>query len=144
MNGTTSTNTIKSHILSEADPLPPSFLLEMANDGPLNEISNSAGAVRHHLYHHGMRDRTTGKLLSSMLFFIYQTTRHGPQNGFRLCYVHRGFYIASAEKASMEKDDVDRLEAPIPQGHMEMIILGEAPPPIPDDVDDDEYANSAV
>jgi hypothetical protein len=63
-----------------------------------------------------------------MLFFVYQTTRHGPQNGFRLCLVHRGFYIASESKADGDpEDDIDRLERVIPQGHMEVVVLGDAP-----------------
>lgn len=63
-----------------------------------------------------------------MLFFVYQTTRHGPQNGFRLCLVHRGFSIASESKADGDpEDDIDRLERVIPQGHMEVVVLGDGP-----------------
>jgi hypothetical protein len=62
-----------------------------------------------------------------MLFCVYQTTRHGLQNGFRLCLVHRGFYIASEAKVVGEpEDDIDRLEAFIPEGHMEVVVLGAA------------------
>ena len=61
-----------------------------------------------------------------MLFWVYQTTRHGPQNGFRLCLVRRGFHIASAAKAEGEpEDDIDRLERLIPQGH-KVVLLGDA------------------
>ena len=60
-----------------------------------------------------------------MLFFIYQTARHGPQNGFRLCFVKEGFRIASAVKAEGDgEDDIDWLEREIPRGHMEVVILG--------------------
>ena len=63
-----------------------------------------------------------------MLFFIYQTARHGPQNGFRLCLVHEGFHIASATKSEGDgEDDIDRVEQEIPQGHMEVVILGSKP-----------------
>ena len=64
-----------------------------------------------------------------MLFLIYQSTRQGPQNGFRLCLVHRGFHITSATKAEDDvEDDIDRLEKEIPQGHMEVVFLGPNPP----------------
>ena len=63
-----------------------------------------------------------------MLFFIYQTTRHGPQNGFRLCVVHEGFHIASATKSEDDlEDDIDCLEREIPQGRMEILFLGSRP-----------------
>ncbi|KAI0860359.1 hypothetical protein F4860DRAFT_479594 [Xylaria cubensis] len=117
-----------SHILSADNPLPPSFLQQIATAGPLDEISNVAGAVRHHIFRHGRRDLTTGKIRTPMLFFVYQTTRHGPQNGFRLCLVHRGFRITSESKSDGDpEDEIDRLEKEIPQGHMEMVILGDPP-----------------
>ena len=84
-------------------------------------------AVRSHIFWHGKRDEVTGKLRASMLFCVYQTTRHGPQNGFRLCLVHRGFYIESEAKIEGDpEDDIDRLEAFIPEGHMEVVVLGAA------------------
>jgi len=119
---------MQSHIVSETAPLSPSVLQQIANNSPLDEISNSVGAVRHHIYWHGRRNKKTNVLEVPMLFYIYQTTRYGPQNGFRLCLVHRGFHIASPGKEDgASEDDIDRLEAPIPQGHMEVVILGEEP-----------------
>lgn len=116
------------HIVSTNTPFPPAVLRQIATAGPLDEISNVAGAVRSHIFWHGNRHAVTGKLQSSMLFFVYQTTRHGPQNGFRLCLVHRGFYIALESKAEGDpEDDIDRLERVIPQGHMEVVVLGDAP-----------------
>lgn len=116
-----------SHIVSAGTPLPPAMLQEVAADSPLDEISNIPGAVRSHIFWNGKRDSVTGRLRRSMFFFIYQTTRHGPQNGFRLCLVHRGFYIASESKVEGDpEDDIDRLEAVIPQGHMEAVVLGAA------------------
>ena len=118
---------MSSHTISANHPLPSGVLQQIANASPLDEIPNVAGAVRHHIFWHGHRDKSTGKLASSMLFFVYQTMRHGPQNGFRLCLVYRGFHIASASKADGDlEDDIDRLEMPIPQGHMEVVILGDA------------------
>ena len=50
------------------------------------------------------------------------------QTGFRLCLVHRGFHIASATKAEVDaEDDLDRLKRDIPQGHMEVVVLGDTP-----------------
>lgn len=59
-----------------------------------------------------------------MLFLIYQTTRHGPQNGFRLCMVHQGYYIGPDNQSYIDEDDIDLPEKPIPCGHKELAILG--------------------
>ncbi len=120
---------MESFVVSESKPLSDAVLQQIANAGPLDEISNSPGSVRHHLFWHGDRDKTTNTLRQPMFFFIYQTTRHGPQNGFRLCLVQQGFHIAPPAKAEDDdmEDDIDRLEKDIPQGYMEVIILGEKP-----------------
>lgn len=119
---------LQSHIISASNPLSPVVLQQIANAGILDEISNHSGAVRHHIYWHGNRDEADNTLREPVLFFIYQTTRHGPQNGFRLCLVHRGFHIASATKSEDDvEDDIDRLEKEIPQGHMEVVLLGPEP-----------------
>lgn len=113
--------------MSESTPLPVAILRQIATAGALDEISNMPNAVRSHIFWHGKRDEATGKLRASMLFCVYQTTRHGPQNGFRLCLIHRGFYIAAGTKAEGDpEDDIDRLKAFIPQGHMETVVLGAA------------------
>ena len=128
--------------VSVNSPLPCTVLQQITSAGPLNEISNIAGAVRHHIFSHGHRHKSTGRLEASMLFFVYQTTRHGPQNGFRLCLVHRGYHVASASASKVEgdpEDDIDRLERPIPQGHMEVVILGDVPPA--SDNEDEDQAN---
>ncbi|KAK3985497.1 hypothetical protein QBC44DRAFT_156798 [Cladorrhinum sp. PSN332] len=125
-----STSSSSSHILTPATPfLPASILQTLANFGPLDQVANSPNSVRHHIYSHGMRNKATSKLDNSMLFWVYQTGRHGPQNGFRLCLVHQGFYIKSPEKKQQgdEEDEIDKLEKPIPQGHMEVFILGKQP-----------------
>ncbi|GAW23541.1 hypothetical protein ANO14919_131010 [Xylariales sp. No.14919] len=118
-----------SHIISADNPLPLAFLQQIATAGPLDEISNIAGAVRHHIFWHSHRDAGTGKTGAPMLFFVYQTGRQGPQNGFRLCLVHRGFYIKAGSKneGELEDDEIDRVEKDIPQGHMEIVILGDEP-----------------
>lgn len=116
---------MSSHILTDAAPLPTPMLRELANASATDEISNHPNAVRHHIFYYAMRDRATGKTRRSILFAVYQTGRHGPQNGYRLCLVHQGYWIASPEKKEgAPEDEIDRLEGPIPQGHEEMVILG--------------------
>lgn len=119
---------MKSHNLSETNPLPNILVRELATSGVLDEISNHPGAVRNFIFHHGVCDKKTGKLQKSLFFAIYQTGRHGPQNGYRLCLVHKGFHIASATKHDDDaEDDIDRAEKPLrDNGHEEMIILGQA------------------
>jgi len=117
-----------SYLVSDSSPLPAAALQQIALAGSLDEVSNSPGSVRHHIFWHGNRDKATNTLRHPMLFFIYQTTRHGPQNGFRLCLVHQGFHIASDTKIESDvEDDIDRLEKDIVQGHMEVVILGQRP-----------------
>jgi len=116
-----------SYFVSQSSPLPSAALQQLANAGSLDEISNAPGSVRHHIFWHGNRDKTTSKLRKSMLFFVYQTTRSGPQTGFRLCLVHRNYYVVSDIKVDgAEEDDIDRLEKEIQEGQMEMVIVGEA------------------
>ncbi|KAK5656891.1 hypothetical protein OQA88_4442 [Cercophora sp. LCS_1] len=128
---------VASHFLSSTAPLPASALEEIANGGALDEISNAEGVVRRYIFNHGLRDKTTGKLGKALIFFVYQTGRYGPQNGFRLVFVHRGFFIASASKVSGDpEDEIDGVCKEIPQGHMEVGILGDAPPRIEDPTED--------
>lgn len=117
---------MESHIVTTSAPLPASVLQQIARDGPLDEISNAPGAVRLHISRHPHRDRATGVLETPMLFLIFQTGRYGPQNGFRLCTVRRGFRIGSATKAAgaAVEDGIDELEREIPQGHVEVAFLG--------------------
>jgi len=134
----------ESHIVTEDSPLPGSFLRHIALAGPLDEICNHPGSVRHYIFSRGDRDRKTNKLQNELFFFVYQTGRYGPQNGFRLVLVHRGYRIASATKEGgeleMEEDEIDALEREIPQGHAEVVVLGSAPA-IPDE---DEYDDGIV
>ncbi len=123
---------MESHAISTSNPLPPVVIEQIISSGILDEISNYPGAVRHYIYGFGDRNKNDNTLRRPMLFFIYQTTRYGPQNGFRLCLVHDGFHIDSGVKSEDGlEDDIDRLEKEIPQGHMEFVILGpkRSPPP---------------
>ena len=122
---------MNSYSISESNPLPPVVLQQIMVSGLLDEISNSSGSVRHHVFWFGDRDKVSGKLRRPMLFSVYQNTRHGPQNGFRLCLFHEGYYIASDTKVDgAAEDDIDRLEKSIPQGSMEFVVLG-VPPSTP-------------
>ncbi|KAL0929741.1 uncharacterized protein CTRU02_215384 [Colletotrichum truncatum] len=117
---------MKSQVLSSEAPLAPDMVREAASSGAFSEVPNGMDSVRHHIFWFGMRDKETGKTQKSIMFAIYQSGKHGPQNGYRLCLVHQGFYIASAERVEGEpEDDIDRLEKDIPLGHQEMVILGE-------------------
>ncbi|KAK3374748.1 hypothetical protein B0H63DRAFT_480832 [Podospora didyma] len=121
---------METYPVTESQHLPPAALRHIALAGPLDEICNAPGSVRHHLFWHGWRDKETNKLGKSMLFFIYQTGRHGPQNGFRLCVVHQGYHVTSPTKDESDagkEDDIDRVERPIAQGLMEVVVLGEVP-----------------
>lgn len=119
---------MESHIISASNPRSSALLRQIVNSSMLDEISNYSGSVRHHIYWHGNRNKVDNVLRESMLFFIYQTTRHGPQNGFRLCFVEKGFRISSATKMESDgEDDIDLLEKEIPQGHMEVVSLGPKP-----------------
>ncbi|KAK4183379.1 hypothetical protein QBC35DRAFT_508128 [Podospora australis] len=135
-------------IITESNPLPPAILRHLALSGALDEISNVPGAVRSYIYWHSRRDKETGKTTKPLLFFIYQTGRYGPQNGFRLCVVHQGYYIAAPTKpegAITEEDEIDLLEKPIPQGHMEVVTLGEAVGiPDPEPESDSELGPDAI
>lgn len=131
---------MESYINSASNPLSPAILQQIAHGGALDEVSNHPGSVRHYIYWFGNRDKADNTIIMPMLFFIYQTSRHGPQNGFRLCLVHSGFRIASPTKSDDDdvEDDIDRLEKAIPQGHMEVVFLGPKPT-VPDDSDEDPF-----
>ena len=123
---------MKTQDLGENSPLLPDFICQIAHGAATDEISNFPGAVRRYIYNSG-QVRGTGRTQRALLFSIYQTERHGPQNGFRLCLVHQGFELATEVKAEGTPDDeVDLVEKAIPQGLMEMAILGEEPEPIPE------------
>ncbi|OTA87949.1 hypothetical protein M434DRAFT_35090 [Hypoxylon sp. CO27-5] len=97
----------------------------------------------HHICRSSHHLKGSNTIHNAFYFWIYQTGRHGPQNGFRLCLVNRGYHIGPDEQSHPDKeDDIDLLEKPIPQGHIELAILGE-PPPIPDGLEDDASSNDS-
>jgi hypothetical protein len=149
--------TMKSQILTSTSPLPLAMLQEIANAGALDEISNHPGSVRHHMYWRCGREKETNRLRQAVMFFVYQTGRHGPQNGFRFVVVHQGYWVGSPTKDKRERkgeggningnekveesdkrgeedegegDEIDRIERPIPQGHMEVVIMGTEMTPV--------------
>lgn len=125
----------QSHPLSTDTPVSPTLLREIAQAGALHEISNQPGAVRHYVFHHGLRDPGTGRTRRPLLFVVYQTERHGPQHGYRLCLVHEGFHIASAAKEGEVEDDIDRVERPLALETMqeEFVVLGKNDVPVGED-----------
>ncbi|KAI2606452.1 uncharacterized protein GGS25DRAFT_524118 [Hypoxylon fragiforme] len=116
---------LKQQVYSELGLPLHAMLQEVAEAAPLDQVSNSPGSVRWHICHRGQIHKETNTLKHTLLFLIYQTTRHGPQNGFRLCCVHEGYSVGGEGEGEGEgEDDIDILEKPIPQGHMELAILG--------------------
>ena len=136
---------METHSISTSNPLPPAVIEQLISSGILDEISNYPGAVRHHIYGFSDRNKNDNTLRFPMLFFIYQTTRYGPQNGFRLCLVHDGFHIDSGIKSEDGlEDDIDCLEKEIPQGLMEFVILGPKRPPPPCESPPREYEEEEI
>ncbi|KAI8944946.1 hypothetical protein F4801DRAFT_598688 [Xylaria longipes] len=114
---------MNSHIIRAKNRLPHTFIQQIATPGPLDENSNAHGAVRRYIFWSGLRDPVTGKLQKPIPFLVYQTTRHGPQSGFRLSLVREGFHIASESKVGSDlEDEIDRLETPIPRRRVEMVV----------------------
>ena len=106
-----------------------SFLLQLASSGALNEISNVSGAPRDFIRGQGLVDEATNKTQRALLFAIYQTGTHGPQNGFRLCLVKEGFEVGSVGGnlgEEVNRQALEAAEAEITHGAMEWIVLGAA------------------
>ena len=90
----------------------------LANSGALDEISNiddGSGIERRILMvgNQGghVKDGVTQK---SVLFIIYQTGRHGPQNGFRVALVLEGARVEEARK---------RLKGVVEEGAEEFVVI---------------------
>jgi len=132
---------MQAHTLSDAAPLPQRMFWSFINAHTTDEISNYPGAVRQYLYNQTMpnkKSRAIGKAEQDIAFAIYQHGRYGPQNGYRFCVLHKGYFIGAEEKKEGEaEDDIDKLEKDIPQGHEEMVVLGE-PTLFADPPEDDE------
>lgn len=90
---------------------------ELACAGILDEISNNeeGGAIGRYVRYAGKvpqgDEQTTTK---AFLFLVYQTGRHGPQNGFRLALVKEGVTAAMA---------VERLKAEVPPDAAECVVV---------------------
>ena len=91
----------------------------LANSGALNEISNGddGSGIEQQIRMTGWQGGHVkdGVTRSSVFFAIYQTGRHGPQNGFRLALVLEGVRVEEAR---------ERLKGAIEQGAEEFIIIG--------------------
>lgn len=91
----------------------------LANSGALDEIPNGydGSGIESRIRTAGhtgglVKDGVTRK---SVLFVIYQTGRHGPQNGFRLALVLEGVRVEEAR---------ERLNGVIEQGAEEFVTVG--------------------
>ena len=72
-----------------------SFVAQIALSAALDEISNAEGQITTYVQNRGLvRDGTTRKAL---LFVLYQTGKHGPQNGYRLVLVEEGAKASNVE-----------------------------------------------
>lgn len=118
--------TMSSISFSNDTPLASTNILDLANSGALDEISNSPSSVGHYIRNRGLVKE--GKTNRALLFVIYQTGRYGPQNGFRLCLVQEGFAVD--EPAAEEI--IGKAESVVQQGAMEFIQLGSPRPAIAD------------
>lgn len=136
---------ISTYVLTPSTPLPAAAIDEIATDGAFDEIPNHPDSVRSYIYNSRYRDKETSKLWRGLLFVVYQRGRYGPQNGFRLVFVHDGYFIAGKSRElrggdggdrEQEEDEIALVERDIPQGHVEVVILGEAGPRIEDPVED--------
>ena len=90
----------------------------LANSGALDEISNAddGSSIERRILMAGsqgglVKDGVTRK---SVLFVIYQTGRHGPQNGFRVALVLEGARVADAR---------ERLRGVVEQGAEEFVVV---------------------
>ena len=91
----------------------------LANSGALDEISNldDGDGIERRIMTPGSQGGLVkdGVLRKSVLFVVYQTGRHGPQNGFRVALVLEG---ARVQKA------VERLRVEVEQDAEEFVTVG--------------------
>lgn len=128
----TSPDEVLSQVFTEGGSVSGEFIRQLVTTHCFDEIPNSPGTVRNFLWNQSpdpskKKKKFTGVAEHSYMFCVYQTGRYGPQNGFRFVIVQRGYPIASATKAAgTGEDEIDALEKPIPQGHMEIVVLGKS------------------
>lgn len=93
-------------------------LKRLANSGALDEISNAddGSAIERRIQVAGSQGRQVqdGVLRKSVLFIIYQTGRHGPQNGFRVALVLEGARLEEAR---------EKLKGVVEQGAEEFVVV---------------------
>lgn len=80
---------------------------ELACSGAFDEISNSENGEAIERYIRGNGLVIEGKTCRAVLFIIYQTTRFGPQKGFRLALILEGVTPENAReqlKGAVEQD----------------------------------------
>ena len=109
---------MESYSFTQGSAPPASAFLQLAICGALDEISNANGSVEQYIRGQGLVEGEGSKTRHALLFVVYETGRHGPQNGFRIVLVHSGFDLG-------RRDDMGAAEARLGLGSMEMIILGE-------------------
>ncbi len=74
----------------------------MARSGALDEISNGDNGMGIDRYVRGWGLLgEEGRTRKALCFFVYQTGRHGPQNGFRMCLVNEGVRPEDAREKLM-------------------------------------------
>ncbi|KAL8709076.1 MAG: hypothetical protein Q9220_006097 [cf. Caloplaca sp. 1 TL-2023] len=95
---------------------PSTFLHHLANASLLDEISNSedGDAIARYVRNQAKASSSEGNTTKDILFVIYQTGRHGPQNGFRLALVKEGVRVGEA---------VERLKGEVGQGVEECVVV---------------------
>lgn len=83
-------------------------LTHLAYGGPYNEIPNSPGSIARHVLNEGRPRRPRGPTALAfypttqpMLDIFYQTTKHGPQNGFVVLLVEKGNDPEEVERVVM-------------------------------------------
>lgn len=87
---------------------------EMACSGALDEISNAEDGTGIELAVKRAGMAASGKTQRAVLFVLYQTERHGPQNGFRLALVKEGVTVEDAR---------EKLKGAVEQGAEEFMIV---------------------
>ncbi|KAL8779809.1 MAG: hypothetical protein Q9213_006767 [Squamulea squamosa] len=89
--------------------------LELACSGALDEISNAEdGEAIERYVRYAALVREENRTRKGILFVVYQTGRHGPQNGFRLALVKEDVEVAVA---------VERLKGEVVQDAAECIVI---------------------
>ncbi len=82
----------------------------LALSGALDEISNGDDGMGIVRYVRGMGLVQEGRTNKALCFFVYQTGRHGPQNGYRLCLVNEGVRPEDAREKLMGEVAQDAAE----------------------------------